>query len=610
MDFFESQERAKRNTAWLVALFALAVVATVASVHVAVAVAAGQGAPIGPRLLDPATFLTCAGGVLAVVLAGTALKVAQMSQGGPAVAAALGGRQVDPGTQDAAERRVLNVVEEMSIASGVRVPPVYVMEDQGINAFAAGNSERDAVIGVTRGCIERLTRDELQGVMAHEFSHIFHRDMRLNMRLVAWLGGIFAISIVGRMLLRAASRPARSRSDGKGRAAIGGIGLVLFVVGIVGYFFGRLIQAAVSRQREYLADASAVQYTRNPDGIAGALEKIAAGTGSALDAPAAAEFSHFLFASGISSLFATHPPLEERIARIRGIRVAAAPASMPRHDGFAPPGAVPPAVVTAAGIRAARESMGSLTPAGVDGAAATISSLHPAVADAVRNPFDARAAVCLLLLAGHGPERARQLSAIAGRDPPLADAVRRLAGAAQVPPGQRLAVLELAAASLALLSPAQYAAFRSTLADLIAADGTVDRLEWTVRVVLRRAVESRGSAPAPRTATDEDLALVASVLAWSGSPDVAGAQRAWDAARASFARLGDAPVPASRCTLDALDSSLRAFAASSIAMRRRLVDACVAAVAADGRTTVEEAELLRAVCASVGSPMPPVAPAG
>ena len=617
MDFFESQERAKRNTAWLVALFVLAVAGTVAAVHLAVAMAPSGGTSFWQRLIDPATLLTCTGGVLAVVLGGTALKVAQMSHGGPAVAAALGGRQIDPGTQDPAERRVLNVVEEMSIASGVRVPPVYVMEDSGINAFAAGNSEKDAVIGVTRGCIARLTRDELQGVMAHEFSHIFHRDMRLNMRLVAWLGGIFAVSVVGRMLLRAASRPARSKNDGKGRAAIGGIGLTLFVVGIVGYFFGRLIQAAVSRQREYLADASAVQYTRNPDGIAGALEKIASGAGSALEAPAAAEFSHFLFASGITSLFATHPPLEERVARIRRIRPGE-PRATPRSAAPAVPAPPPvqprlsaadPSAVSASGIRAARDAMGSLSVAGMREASVVLASLPRPVAEAARNPFDARAVVCMLLLSPDPGIRAGQFAALASVDPSLAEATRSLAGAAAVRPGERLAALELCAASLALLSPAQYASFRAALSRLIAADGTVDRLEWTVRVLLRQAVEPGSAASVSRAATEDDLALVVGVLAWSGAGDAAGARRAWDAARASSGRLPAEPVHPSRCTLDALDASLRALSGASPAVRRLLVDACVSAVTADGRTTVEEAELLRAICACVGSPMPPIAAA-
>ena len=272
MDFFERQEAAKRNSGRLVLLFAVAVLATVAAVHVLVAATVGGG-----NFLDPRIMLLSGGSVLVVVLLGTLVKMAQMGHGGAAVAAALGGRQIDPSTRDPEERRVLNVVEEMAIASGLPVPPVYIMEEDAINAFAAGNTPRDAGIGVTRGCIRALSRDELQGVMAHEFSHVFHQDMRLNMRLVGWLGGIFAISMIGRIMLRAMSSGRRSRGKNDGAALMAALGLGLFVIGIVGYFFGRIIQSAVSRQREYLADASAVQYTRNPEGIAGALEKIAAG---------------------------------------------------------------------------------------------------------------------------------------------------------------------------------------------------------------------------------------------------------------------------------------------------------------------------------------------
>ena len=628
MDFFESQERAKRNTAWLVVLFALGVAATVVSVHLLVAGTVGGG-----RFLDPAVFAGCAASVLAVVGTGTLVKFAQMSGGGRTVAEALGGRQIDPGSADPDERRVLNVVEEMAIASGVRVPPVYIMEDATINAFAAGNSEKDAVIGVTRGCIHQLSRDELQGVMAHEFSHVFHRDMRLNMRLVGWLGGIFAVSMIGRIMLNSMrfSRPSRGKNDG--RALMLALGLGLFLIGIVGYFFGRIIQAAVSRQREFLADASAVQYTRNPDGIAGALEKIGRGAGSRLEAPAAAEFSHFLFANGIASLFSTHPPIEERIRRIRGARMVAAgvsaagaarvgpgsgAAGTERNAGsasLAPPvvssvaASHPEVPVTAAAIRESRASMGGLSPREIAGAREILCSVPRSVLDAARNPFSARAVVCLLLLSPDDRERSRQVATIAANDEALARETAQLARSARVGARERLPVLEACAAALALLSPAQYAQFRTTLAQLIAADGEVDRVEWTVRVILRQVVESRGAAPDPRgRATAEDLALVTSVLAWSGASDADGALRAWHAARGVDPKLPEAPLPARRCSLDALDVSLRAFAGSSPAMKRRLVDACVACVGADGRTTVEEAELLRAVCASVGAPMPPVLP--
>jgi Zn-dependent protease with chaperone function len=615
MDFFERQEVAKRNSGRLVLLFAVAVVATVAAVHVLVAATIGGG-----NFLDPRIMLLSGGSVLVVVLLGTLVKMAQMGHGGAAVAAALGGHQIDPSTRDPEERRVLNVVEEMAIASGLPVPPVYIMEEDAINAFAAGNTPRDAVIGVTRGCIRALSRDELQGVMAHEFSHVFHQDMRLNMRLVGWLGGIFAISMIGRVMLRAMPRRRSCRETDGPRTLMAALGLGLFVIGIVGYFFGRVIQSAVSRQREYLADASAVQYTRNPDGIAGALEKIARGAGSRLEAPAAAEFSHFLFADGVASLFATHPPIEERIRRIRSLPAIAADAAAPARaraaaavppapaavSGFSATASVPP-VVPAAAIAESRATMGSPTPSSVSRASAILASLPAPMLEAAHSPCSARAVVCAMLLSAEPAERRRQLATIAREDRALATEVETLARHGTPSPATRLPLLEVCAASLAQLSPAQYAAFRVTLAQLIAADGEVDRVEWTVRILLRQAVEGRGAAPAPGgRATADDLGLVVSVLAWSGARDEAGALRAWAAARAAEPSLGPRPCAPARCTLDALDSSLRGFAGSSMAMRRRLVDAAVACVGADGTTTVEEAELLRAIGASIGAPMPPM----
>ena len=632
MDFFESQERAKRNTSWLVALFIMGVIATVVSVHVVLSLTVSQG-----KIFDPSMFALSVGSVLAVVGVGTAVKFAQMSHGGAAVAQAMGGVQVDPGSSDPDERRILNVVEEMAIASGVRVPPVYLMEDQTINAFAAGNSEQDSVIGVTRGCIHALSRDELQGVMAHEFSHIFHRDTRLNMRLVAWLGGIFAVSMVGRILIRSQmySRPSRDKNS---NAAIGlGIGVALFIIGIVGYFFGRIIQSAVSRQREFLADASAVQYTRNPDGIAGALEKIARGAGSQLSAPAAAEFSHFFFANGIASLFSTHPPIEDRISRIRGAKMVAAGvtavatnvattaanvATSPTMTAAKNAGVIQPTAtarpssmaafhgVSAAAIHGARRSMGSLNPHDIGMAHGLIAGLPESVVDAARNPFSARAVICSLLLARDRRERQAQLAGIATIDPALSNATDALQQIASITPRQRLPVLELCAASLAQLSPAQYQQFRAVLAQLIASDSQVDRLEWTVRVILRGAIEGPIAVKdTSARATVADVALVVSVLAWSGASDEAGVARAWRAARGSEPLLPAAQTATHLCTLDALDESLQRLSNTKLGTKRKLVDACVACVAADGQTTVEEAELLRAVCASIGAPMPPIATA-
>jgi len=288
MNFFEHQDRAKQNTLRLVGLFGLGVLALIVSVSAILVFALTSFNPniahlfylYGPYALLTHEILTLllyvSLAVIALVLIDMFFKNMELKGGGKQVAQSLGGKLLQPSTTDPDERRVLNVVEEMAIAAGMAVPPVYILEEEGINAFAAGYGHNDAVVAVTRGCITRLSRDELQGVIAHEFSHVFHGDMRLNMRLIAWLHGIILLGLLGRIILRAASSGSRHRSKNDNRGPLLAAGLALFIAGYAGAFFGGLIRAAVSRQREYLADASAVQYTRNPLGIAGALKKIGA----------------------------------------------------------------------------------------------------------------------------------------------------------------------------------------------------------------------------------------------------------------------------------------------------------------------------------------------
>ena len=325
MNFFKAQDDARRRTKWLVFYFILAIAGIITSVYgVVYIVLLFSGGAVS--LWMPGVFVLTASATVGVMGAGSLFKTVQLSGGGSIVARDMGARQIDPHTADTYERRLRNVVEEMAIASGIAVPQVWIMDDElGINAFAAGTEPGNAVVAVTRGCLQRLTRDELQGVVAHEFSHILNGDMKLNMRLMGFLFGILIISMVGRMLfdvVRFSGIP-RSRSDKGGGGIILAVMLMgggLMIVGSVGVFFGRLIQAAISRQREYLADAAAVQFTRNADGIAGALKKIGGQKyGSKIKAAKAAEMSHLLFADScmFSYGLATHPPLDVRINLIQ-----------------------------------------------------------------------------------------------------------------------------------------------------------------------------------------------------------------------------------------------------------------------------------------------------
>jgi len=326
MNFFAAQDKARRNTTRLVVFFLMAIASLIILSNIVILLALGF---VNPEYLaaddffaqfDWTQFAMVSVGIASVILIGTVYKLVQLSGGGRSVAEMMGGKLIPQDTYDYDEKKLINVVTEMSIASGTPVPAVYVMEhEQGINAFAAGYTQKDAVVAVTRGTLETLTRDELQGVIAHEFSHIFNGDMRLNIRLIGILHGILIIGIVGYYVLRAAPRSRSSRGNGAAPLALLGLGLM--VVGYSGTFFGNLIKSAVSRQREYLADASAVQFTRNPEGIAGALKKIGGNSyGSRVNAAAAEEISHTFFGEAVGHfmnfMMATHPPLEKRIRRI------------------------------------------------------------------------------------------------------------------------------------------------------------------------------------------------------------------------------------------------------------------------------------------------------
>ncbi|NJN52560.1 MAG: M48 family metallopeptidase [Gammaproteobacteria bacterium] len=321
MDFFGAQDRARRRTWQLGLLFVAAVVALVLATNLLIAVFAAftttQGVGLGftgvIASTSVETWLGISALVVFVIAAASLYKYQVVRAGGRAVAEMLGATQLDPATVDFAERRMLNVVEEMAIAAAIPVPPVYLIEEDGINAFAAGLGTDDAIIGVTRGTLDNLDREELQGVIGHEFSHILNGDTRINLRLIAILHGILFLGIIGETVLRGGRR-----SRGKGAGGIALLGIGLLAIGYAGTFFGNLIKAAVSRQREFLADAAAVQFTRNPTGIANALKKIGgSGQGSQLQAAHTREVSHLFFGQAVkfmmNGLFATHPPLERRI---------------------------------------------------------------------------------------------------------------------------------------------------------------------------------------------------------------------------------------------------------------------------------------------------------
>lgn len=640
MDFFEHQDNARRKTVILTLYFILAVLFLIAGVYTALVVAGlNFFSSSVTGFWNPSLFMLVALTVIFIVLIGSAFKTAALSKGGASVAEMLGGVPVDPNTSDPDQRRLLNVVEEMAIASGVPVPRVYLLDNEtGINAFAAGHTTGDAVVAVTRGCMKELTRDELQGVIAHEFSHILNGDMRLNIRLMGIIAGILVIAVIGRIIVRGSSS-GRSRSSGKkgGGGAIILAGLIIMAVGYVGVFFGKLIKSAVSRQREFLADASSVQFTRNPSGIAGALKKIASyHIGSKISNLHAEEASHLFFGNGLAkpfmNLLATHPPIEERIRRIGPYYLQevmeqteeAPPAYQESQAGISslasqaactPSGegaeiSFPPEMLASV---AGNPSADHLVFAGQ-----IMSCMPPVAAKAVREPFGARAVIYCLLLDRDEDVRKAQLENLKEEsDPAVIKETDSLATVIDtVGREYRLPLADLAIPALKLLSPAQYEIFRKNLKGLIEADKKISLFEYALQRMLLRHLDpafKRVQAPPVRYNVVEQVQvecfMLLSVLAWRSDAGVPAAEDAFLRGIGELGIGGRPSLPArEKCGLGSLDSSLQRLAMASPQVKKKVLKACIACTSADSLITVDEAEMLRLIADSLDCPIPPFIP--
>lgn len=635
MNFFEQQDRAQRNTGRLVLLMALAVASLITITSLVLTLLwrwLGRDHQYGyqPVGMDWNLVGEVALVVIGVVVIGSLYKSVQMSGGGKAVAERLGGRLINLEPQGLEEQRLLNVVEEMAIASGIPVPPVYVLEDEGINAFAAGLTPQSAVIGITRGAIGLLSRDELQGVIAHEFSHIFHGDMRLNTRLVSILHGILLLGLIGGFILRNLSGGRSSRSDRNSSVAlIIGVGVTLWVLGYAGTFFGNLIKAAVSRQREFLADASAVQFTRNPDGIGGALKKIGGhGLGSQLQAAHAAEFSHMYFGAGISQaldgMMATHPPLEERIRRVEPGWDGQFPQvdlaeperdDEPAQDSTEKLQRVLAGVAVGAhyGQAAAEQSIAAIgqpQQAHLQQARQTLHSLPQALKNAAHSAIGAQAVVYGLLLSREAAVQERQFALLRPElDPSLLGVLGVLRdGLLSLDQGLRLPLLELALPALKQLSKPEFVCFKNNLLLLIKADERVELLEWTLLRIVERHVEGpRGKGGKLHLQElGDDAALLLSALAHAGHDDAQQAAAAFTAACAQLPFDNLVLRNAAQVEIKLLSAALDRLSLLQPLQKPQLLKAMALCVGHDGRITATEAELMRAVAETLDCPMPPL----
>jgi Zn-dependent protease with chaperone function len=653
MDFFERQDKARKKTKWLVIYFVLAVAAMIVAIYIA-ALLIFSGVQSQRHhyneeqpqfdLWNAQLFLGVALGTVAVILIGSSYKTMALASGGSAVSEMMGARLVNPNATDPDERKLLNVVEEMAIASGVPVPQVYVMDDEdGINAFAAGHKPGDATVTVTRGCMKLLTRDELQGVIGHEFSHILNGDMRLNLRLMGTIFGILCLAIIGRVLLQT-----RGGGRGRGQNPLPLLGLVLLLVGYIGVFFGRLIQAAVSRQREFLADASSVQFTRNPNGITGALKKIGGlgENGSRLGHAHAEELSHMFFGNGVSEpfigLLETHPPLPERIRafdpnfdgkfpyiRYDGRDQPTEEISKPKHAplpnifGGVLGGAIlassdderPPVIKS----RSVLPNIGNPTPLHLEYAEKLRNSLPENVKTAARQPLDAVALIYAMLLSPDETVRATQLMELTKRVSP---AIQQKTAAlfpdvSKIAAHVHLPIINLALGGLRQLNAEQFQEFSQTLQWLIESDGKVELFEFVLQKIVLRHLDPQFNGPRKSVVQYytlkplvPDCIVLLSALANVGSNDIAEIKKAFEAS-VPYLRAPDDDLDLlspEQCGVDQMDIALNRLAQAIPTIKRNLIEACVHVIGADGVILEAEAELLRAIADTLDCPMPPFMP--
>lgn len=629
MDFFAAQERARKTSRWLVWWFVLCVIVVVAVLYLL----AAFGKPLllekqglvsqGFVWWDQGLATIIAPSAGGIIVLGSLFKLMQLSGGGSVVARDLGGRAIDPSTSDPLERRLLNVVEEMAIASGLAAPEVWVMDDEdGINAFAAGTDPSNAVIGVTRGCLERLNRAELQGVVAHEFSHILNGDMKLNMRLMGWIFGLVMIAMLGRMLIQLLRHFSGSRdSKGMGPIAVVAVaGIALWLVGSVGAFFAKLLQAGVSRQREYLADASAVQFTRNPSGLADALKKIGGyPRNGALQTARAAEARHLFFVKSdlLSMGFATHPPLEKRIKTLDPawageMMRTSKEVVFPERELRKP--VRQPSMLAPATNSFSLDRLGDSARLDPEVGAAILNQLEQGNI-VFSSKSEAKALLFGLLLAQDPPWQERTVDILRQRmDGEMADRAmiwnRHLIGKSSA---EKLALVDLSLPWLRRMSTDEATTFIGVTGQLIIADGRVNLFEFMLQKViarqvsvglgLRQVAKIRHHSLRP---LETEVALLIGTFA-----SVSGDAHSMERASAEFethtgrrlSHLSAKPVD-----LNAISKTLMELEAATPLVKVQTLRLCGLVATHDGVLQDEEVELLRAVAEAIGAPLPPLSP--
>ena len=620
MDFFREQDIARRNTRLLTLLFGIAVLVLIGMTNLVlvgfVVFESGDGhSSLSTDVLDWQSFFSV--GTLITLIIGAVVLVnwINFARGGKQIAAALGGRLVQPGADDPLEQRAANIVQEMALAANMPVPSLFVLDEEpGINAFAAGTSPANAVVAVTRGALTSLNRDQLQGVIGHEFSHILNGDMRLSIRLAAMLRGITFIGDVGSILLHSASHRRRYRSSKKddGRGAVLAIGLGLYLIGLLGGLMAGLIKSAISKQKEYLADASAVQFTRNPEGIGDALKIIGGhSAGTFVETARAEEMSHLFFGQvrhRLWSAFATHPPIEERIERIDPqwdgqFLTVTAPQTASAEEAENDPGHLAAVAAVGATLAVAGSAQSNATGAAND---------RDADALLLQETKDSLGAMALVLGMAWDPQceetQWRALSEVEIKG--LAETTQRWCKTLRErAAAQRLHLLELCLPTLRGISVPQYQTFRELLLTWISADGKTDLSEWCLFQMVRHTLDAAllDTRPArPRhkslTAVTRELATALGTLAHLTEENT---EHAFDRGRNLLELPLTLPETPS-LTVAEFGKAVDALAGCYPLLKVQALKAMAAVAADDGEISDLEITLVKAMAVVMDCPVPDV----
>ena len=646
MDFFGRQDIARKNSNILIFYYSIAVLAISSLIGLTLLfikswlLKSENIRHLQVDFFDPKLFLMGAGPVLILILLASFFKSLALSKGGGAmVAKSLGGREVDRSTNNHKERVLVNVIEEMSIASGVPVPSIFILDQEDdINAFAAGYTPSDAAIGVTNGCLNILNRDELQGVIAHEFSHILNGDMRLNIRMISVLFGILVLTLIGYFTLRllpsgSSRRSSSKEGGGGGLAIILVIALAMMIFGFIGQITAKLIKAAVSRQREFLADASAVQFTRNPAGISGALKKIGGGAGSTISHHRAEEASHMFFGSCFKkkfiNIFATHPPLEDRIRAIDGTFEGFISS---RNQNFSQShfGQTESMVSSLSGGQSISienqkqeyglkvlDQMGQICDEQMYVARGILSSINNSIINAVRDRDGAKVIAGFLLLSSDESTRERQTVIIKDFVGPIFDDLQgHIEDILESPSATKIAIMDLCLPSLRSCSENEYDQFCDYIDMLILADDQIDLFEFMIQRIIKRHLDkyfgrvkkSNSFRFVSLSNVKKECTVILSAMAGVGSAVKSESLEAFNNGALILENEGSGNLkmlePGS-CGINEIDKALDKLERCSSTLKKDILVACGTAALSDNHLSCLEIELLRAVADSIGTPIPP-----